>query len=131
VGYADAPDFQRRDSDHTPTVREVINYHAYDDAWVTDMLAGRTMEEVVTDAYSGDLLGDDPVGTFHALVDKAYAAASAVTDLEQTVHCSFGNDTTQEYFWQITMFRGLRAHDIAVAIGIAPSLPEPLIEGLG
>jgi hypothetical protein len=35
----------------------------------------------------------------------------------------------QEYFWQITMFRGLWAHDIAVAIGIAPSLPEPLIEG--
>jgi hypothetical protein len=62
-------------------------------------------------------------------VDKARAAASAVTDLEQTVRCSVGNCATQEYFWQIKMFRGLPAHDIAVAIGIAPSLPEPLIGG--
>lgn len=70
-----------------------------------------------------------PVGTFHALVDKACAAESAVTDLGQTIHCSVCNCTTQEYCWQITMFRGRPAHDIAVAIGIAPSLPEPLIEG--
>ena len=32
-------------ADHVPTLREVINYHAYDDAWVPHMLAGRTMDE--------------------------------------------------------------------------------------
>lgn len=37
------PVFARRDSSHVPTLREIINYHAYDDAWVPDMLAGRTM----------------------------------------------------------------------------------------
>jgi len=124
------PEFRRRDSDHTPTLREIVNYHAYDDAWVPDMLAGWTMEEIGADAYSGDLLGDDPVTNFATLVEKACAAARAVTDLEQTVHCSFGNYTTQEYFWQITMFRGLRAHDIACVIGIDVSLPDALIEGL-
>ncbi len=124
------PEFQRRGSDHVPTLREVVNYHAYDDAWVPDMLAGWTMEEVGTDAYSGDLLGDDPVASFQALVERACTAARAVTDLAQTVHCSFGNYTTQEYFWQITIFRGLRAHDIACAIGVEPTLPDALIEGL-
>jgi len=124
------PEFQGRNSDHTPTLREVVNYHAYDDAWVPDMLAGWTMEEVGVDAYAGDLLGDDPAGNFAALVEKACAAARGVTDLTQTVHCSFGNYTTQEYFWQITMFRGLRAHDIAHVIGVDPALPDALVEGL-
>jgi uncharacterized protein (TIGR03086 family) len=124
------PEFQRRDADRTPTLREVVNYHAYDDAWVPDMLAGWTMDEIGRDAFTGDLLGDDPADSFAALVEKACQAARAVTDLEQTVHCSFGNYTVQEYFWQITMFRGLRAHDIARVIGIDYALPDALIEGL-
>jgi hypothetical protein len=35
------------DMTRTPgiTLRELINYHAYDDAWVPDVLAGRTFEE--------------------------------------------------------------------------------------
>ncbi|MBO0879637.1 MAG: hypothetical protein J2P17_04555, partial [Mycobacterium sp.] len=38
--------FLTRALDRRPTLREIINYHAYDDAWVPDMLAGRTMQEV-------------------------------------------------------------------------------------
>ncbi len=37
--------FATRSHRAAPSLREVINYHAYDDAWVPDMLAGRTMEE--------------------------------------------------------------------------------------
>jgi hypothetical protein len=123
-------EFQRRDTDRTMTLRDIINYHAYDDAWVPNMLAGWTMDEIGQDAFTGDLLGEDPAGSFTTLVDEACRAARAVTDLEQTVHCSFGNYTVREYFWQITMFRGLRAHDIARVIGIDYSLPDPLINGL-
>jgi hypothetical protein len=124
------PTFSRRATDHVPTLREIVNYHAYDDAWVPAMLGGWTMQEIGEDAHSGDLLDDAPVARFSALVDAACEAASGVTDLAQTVHCSFGNFTAQEYFWQITMFRGLRAHDIAQLIGIDPSLPEALVGGL-
>lgn len=28
------------------TLRQIVNYHAYDSAWVPDVLAGRTMAEV-------------------------------------------------------------------------------------
>jgi len=41
-------DFKTRSNEPT-TLRETINYHAYDDAWVPDMLAGRTMQEVGED----------------------------------------------------------------------------------
>ncbi len=63
-------------------------------------------------------------------MDKACAAALAVGDLDRTVHCSFGDYPAREYFWQINMFRGLRARDIARVIGADPSLPADLVQGL-
>ncbi len=123
-------DFVRRDTSRRPSLREIINYHAYEDAWVPDMLAGRTMDEVGKDKYKGDLLGDDPAGNFSALVEQASAAARAVTDLERPVHTSFGDFPTRGYLWQTNMFRGLRAHDIARAIGVDAALPPDLVEGL-
>ena len=36
------PEFATRQVDHKATLGEIINYHAYDDAWVPDMLTGRT-----------------------------------------------------------------------------------------
>ena len=49
------------------TLRQVINYHAYDDAWVPDVLAGKTIEEVGA-AHDGDLLGDEPKAAFARIV---------------------------------------------------------------
>ncbi len=122
--------FDTRDPNRTITLREVINYHAYEDAWVPDMLAGRTMDEVGTDAFAGDLLGDDPKASFARFVAAATAAARALDDPDRTVHCSFGDYPAREYFWQINGFRGLRAHDIARAIGAERTLPPELVQGL-
>ncbi|MGI9148827.1 MAG: hypothetical protein ACR2IK_20145 [Chloroflexota bacterium] len=124
------PSFARRDADHTPTLREIINYHAYDDAWVPDMLAGKTMDEAGKDNFAGDLLGDDPKANFAAIVEKACAAARALDDLDRVVHCSFGDYPAREYLWQINSFRGLRAHDIAKVIGVEPALPDELVQGI-
>lgn len=124
------PDSFLTSSPTRPTLREVINYHAYDDAWVPDMLAGRTMEEVGADAFKGDLLGDDPKRTFAEIVERACAAALALDDLDRVVHCSFGDYPAREYFWQISGFRGLRAHDIARVIGVDSRLSDDLVQGL-
>jgi hypothetical protein len=124
------PNFAMRQTDHVPTLREVVNYHAYDDSWVPDMLAGRTMAEAGVDNFKGDLLGDEPKRSFAVIVDKACAAAEALNDLDLIVHCSFGDYRAQEYLWQINSFRGLRAHDLAAVIGVDPTLPEELVEGL-
>lgn len=112
------------------TLREVINYHAYDDAWVPDMLAGKTMDEVGRPKFDGDLLGDKPKENFGRIVEAACAAARALDDPERTVHCSFGDFPAREYLWQVNSFRGLRAHDIAEAIGIDSKLPPELVQGL-
>jgi hypothetical protein len=124
------PTFLMARRDQVPTLREVVNYHAYDDAWVPDMLAGRTMDEAGRDKFDGDLLGDDPKTAFAAIVDAACAAAAQLDDPDRIVHCSFGDFTAREYFWQINSFRGLRAHDLALVIGMEPVLPGELVQGL-
>jgi uncharacterized protein (TIGR03086 family) len=122
--------FARRDTDHVPTLRTIIGYHASDDAWVPDMLAGRTMDEAGKDKFGGDLLGEDPKAAFAAIVDEACAAAAQLDDLERTVHCSFGDYPAHEYLWQINGFRGIRAWEIAKIIGVDPTLPDDLVQGL-
>jgi uncharacterized protein (TIGR03086 family) len=122
--------FQTRRSDHSPTLREIVNNHAYDDAWVPDMLAGRTMDEVGKEKFKGDLLGDDPKGNFAALVEVACTAARELDDLDRVVHLSFGDFKAREYFWQINMYRGLRAYEIAKVIGADFTLPNDLVQGI-
>jgi uncharacterized protein (TIGR03086 family) len=122
--------FMTRRMDRRPTLREIVAYHAYDDAWVPDMLAGRTMDEAGRDKFDGDLLGDDPKPAFAAIVDRACAAAEGFDDLDRVVHCSFGDFPARHYFWQVNQFRGLRAHDIAEAIGVEPYLPDELVQGI-
>jgi hypothetical protein len=127
------PWFATSADNRTPSLREIVAYHAYDDAWVPDMLAGRTMAEVGEQAYKGDLLGDDPRTSFSRIVDAAVAAALAADDPDLTVHCSFGDFTAQQFLWQANSFRGLRAHDIARVIGLertAQVLPDELVQGL-
>jgi len=122
--------FKTRQLDHLPTLHEIVNYHAYDDIWVPDMLAGRTMDEIGRDKFDGDLLGDEPKGNFMAIVEEACAAAEGFTELDRVVHCSFGDFPAQDYFWQINQFRALRAHDIAQVIGVEAELSEELVQGI-
>lgn len=116
--------------DHTPTLREIVNYHAYDDAWVPDMLAGKTMAEAGNEKFKGDLLGDDPSGSFAAIVEKAVSSAQQLQDPEHGVHCSFGDYTAQGYLQQANNFRALRAHDITRVIGSDYQVPDAVVQGV-
>lgn len=111
------------------TLREIINYHAYDDAWVPEMLAGKTIAEVGK-KYDGDLLGANPKQSWHAIVDKAVTAVKNAKDLTQPVHMSYGDFPAQEYLVHISMFRGMRAIDLAKFIGVDAQLEPELLQGL-
>jgi uncharacterized protein (TIGR03086 family) len=111
------------------TLRELINYHAYDDAWVPAVLAGRTKEEVGAE-FDGDLLGDHPKLNFASIVETAVLAVRGFDDLDRTVHLSYGDWPAREYLKHITSFRGLRTYDIARFIGAETTLPDDLVRGL-
>ncbi len=110
------------------TVRSLINYHAYDDAWVPDVLAGKTKEEVGT-KYDGDLLGANPMESWNAIVDKASNAAKNA-DLKMNVHLSYGDFPAEEYLYHISLFRTLRTVDFARFLGFDDTLPEDLAQGM-
>ncbi|MFA4966133.1 MAG: hypothetical protein WC709_10950, partial [Thermoleophilia bacterium] len=111
------------------TLRRVIDYHAYDDAWVPDVLAGRTKEEV-GDKYEADLLGDHPKLNFASIAESAVLAVRAFDDLDRTVHLSYGDYPAREYLKHISCFRGLRVCDIARFIGADTVMPAELVRGL-
>lgn len=124
-------EFRRADRSGEPvTLRQVIRYHAYDEAWMPDMLAGRTMDEVGRATFDGDLLGADPKAAFSALVDKGVAAAEAVTDLGKPVHWSYGDFPLGEGLWHTTSFRGLRAVDLARVLAVDDTLDPGLVQAM-
>ena len=122
------PEFKTRQSDHVPTLREIINYHAYDDAWIPDMVAGRTVADVGASTYDGDLLGKTPKENFQVIVTKACTAVSSLTDIQQVLHFSYGDYPASEGLWHVISFRGLRAYDLAKVIGVDLSLPPELVQ---
>jgi hypothetical protein len=110
-----------------PSLREIVNYHAYDSAWVPDVLAGKTIAEV-GDAY--EHLKTDPNVDYRPHSEKAIAAALAVDDPQKIVHLSYGEFPVREYLKHTTSFRGFRAYDIAKWIGVDTRLPDELVQGM-
>jgi hypothetical protein len=121
------PMFDMPGADQPRPLRDLAAHYARDDAWVPDMLAGRTMAEVGPDKYDGDLLNPDTQAALARITEAACAAARTVTDPEATVHCSFGDISAREYLLQLDIARCFLAHDIAMALGSrACPLPEEL-----
>ena len=108
-----------------------MNYHAYDDAWVPETVAGKTIAEVGTQ-YDGDLLGDTPKRNWDRIVAKAVAAVEALTivDMDKTTHLSYGDFPVKDYLWHIALFRTFRTVDIARFLHVDDSLPEDLVKGM-
>ena len=112
------------------TLRTIINYHAYDELWVPDTLAGKPADDPAMPKMDDNHLGSDPKAKFAELTDKAVAAVSAVTDFNQKVHLSYGDWPVRDYLMHITSFRGFRAFDIAKLIGASTKLPDDLVQGM-
>lgn len=94
------------------TVRDIVAAHARDEAWIPDVLAGRTMDEV-GDRWNGDLLGDDPIGSYDRIQDAATAAAAGDLDPDQVAHFSYGDFPLAEGLVHVSLYRAFQAWSIA------------------
>jgi hypothetical protein len=124
------PLFDMPGADQPLPLRQVLTHAAYDEAWIPDLLAGRTMEEVGRDAYDGDLLGDDPHGSIARIAERARAAAGRVTERDAVVHRAYGDVPAWDYFWQLNVARTLAAHDIARHLGAESPVSEELAKAM-
>ena len=112
-----------------PTLLDIVAAHAYDEAWVPDVLAGRTIDEV-GDKHGGDLLGGDPLESYDLLNDAAVVAANQALDPDDTVHLTYGDFTVATYFEHVAIYRAFQAWSIAKLIGLDYSLPPELVDAL-
>lgn len=112
-----------------PTLRDIVADHTRDEAWLPDVLAGRTIDEV-GDKYAGDLLGNDPIASYDRINDLATAAVNVELDPDKVVHLSYGDFSLAEYLQHVSIYRAFQAWSVARLVGIEFSLPEPLVDNL-
>ena len=112
-----------------PTLRDILAAHARDEAWVPDVLLGRTIEDA-GGTYDGDLLGDDPIARYDRLNDVATAAVNEDLDPEKVVHMSYGDYPLREYLEHTSTYRAFQAWSIARHLGWDYSLPDALVDSL-
>src|SRR5206468_11675684 len=65
-------------------VRALVNHLVSENAWIPPILGGQTIDDV-GDTLDGDLLGDDPKGTWQRRADEAAGAVAEEGALERTV----------------------------------------------
>jgi len=116
------------------TLRDIVLRHAYDEAWIPDLLAGRTTDEVGDrwkPVLDSDSSRDDPIGTYDAIHDATTAAMSA-PDLDQgmTLHFSYGDYPFREGILHPTSYRAFQAWQIARLVGSGFHYSPELIAGL-
>jgi hypothetical protein len=116
-------------SDKSSTLRGVLAAHTRDEAWVPDVIAGKTMDEV-GDAWKGDLLGDDPIGNYDHYNDLATVAASRPIEDDQVAHLSYGDFPVGTFFEHTSYYRGFQAPLIAKLVGIPFSMSDDLVDML-
>jgi hypothetical protein len=111
----------------TTTMLGMLANHARDEAWVPDVIAGKTMDEV-GDTWKGDLLGDTPVASYDALNDLATAAVSKPIVDGQIAHLSYGDFPVATFLEHTSFYRGFQAPLIAKVAGIPFAMSDELVD---
>ena len=117
------PMFDMPGADQPRPIRDLVAHYARDDAWVPDMLAGRTMAEVGPDKYDGDLRRAQPApgrgGGERGGPHRQRRGRDRALQLRR--------HHAREYLLQLDIARSFLAHEVAMALGSrACPLPEEL-----
>lgn len=110
-------------------LKTAVNYHAYDDAFVPDTLAGKTMQEV-GDVYDSLKDSASTLADYRTHNARAIDAARSFSGLEAVTHLSYGNFPARDYLQHITSYRIGRCHTFAAMIGTKLELSEDFAQAL-
>lgn len=112
-----------------PTIRDILRAHAYDEAWIPDVLGGKSIEDG-NPWIDRDLLGDDAIASYDALHDTATAAVEQGVQPGTVFHFQYGDYPAEEGFTHMAAYRAFQAWSIAHLLDIDFHLAPELIAGL-
>jgi uncharacterized protein (TIGR03086 family) len=107
------------------TVRDLVKHLVYEQLWVPDLFAGKTIAEVGA-AYDGDVLGNDPKGAWAAASTKARTAVTEPGALDRTVHLSYADTPASDYLEQLVVDLTVHSWDLARGINDDDEVPNDL-----
>ncbi|GAC1391471.1 MAG: hypothetical protein NVSMB46_04060 [Candidatus Saccharimonadales bacterium] len=115
---------------HQPaSLKEAVRYHTYDDAWVPDILSGKTKDEV-GDVYEPLLTSNHVLDNYRFYNQTAIDAVVQFDDLERITHLSYGDYPARDYLQHIISFRAFRSYDIGTLIGIDTTMSPDFVTAL-
>ncbi len=117
---------------HQPmTLQEVVRYHVWDDAWIPDVLAGKTKEEV-GDKHDHLLkLPTEELQTnFATYNQRSIAAVRDLSDMDRIVHLSYGDFPAREYLQHNVSVRAFWSYDMAKLIGADTTMADDYVQAL-
>jgi hypothetical protein len=112
-----------------PTLHDILAAHAYDEAWVPDVLAGKAAAD--GDPYlDADLLGHDPIAAYDRLNDAATAAVEAGVDPDAPLRFTYGDYPAGEGLAHMAFYRAFQAWHIARLVGRPIHLSDEVLDGV-
>jgi uncharacterized protein (TIGR03086 family) len=113
-------------------VRALVDHVCTEQLWAPHLVDGETIEQV-GDRYDGDVLGDDPKGTFRRAVEASTAAFQRA-DLDAIVHLSFGDVPCRVYLDQMLTDAEVHGWDLCKGLGadteLEPETASYLLPGM-
>lgn len=107
------------------SVRDLVAHMVEEHRWAPLLLAGQSLDDV-GDRFSGDLLGDDPVGAWDAAVADSLVAFARAAD-DDPVELSFGPSTVDDYSEQMLSDLTVHAWDLACGARLDERLDPVLV----
>jgi hypothetical protein len=113
------------------SILKVVRYHVWDSAWIPDGLAGKTIAEV-GDKYEHllKLTSNELKSNFAQYNQRAIDAVRGLTDLDRTVHLTYGDYPAREYLQHNVSIRPFWSYDIAKLIGADFTMADDFAQAL-
>jgi len=110
-------------------IRDLVNHLVAEQLWVPPLMAGKRVADL-GDAFSGDVLGADPVTAWDAAAAAAHAAFAEAGALQRTVHLSYADRPAAEYAREMIFDLVVHSWDLARGIGGNETLDPDLVEAV-
>lgn len=115
IAEVDPEDMDKPTPDTEWKVRDLVGHMLYELQWTSDILAGKTIEQV-GDKYSQGGHEDSLMSAWRQATQQAQESLSHASPTD-TAHLSYGDATIEDYLWEAGIDQLIHSWDLGEALG--------------